>query len=393
MRVLARQILALLLIGCAGVAVGQEAPELPPIPVSTEEQSAATTTYRTGSGETRIVRSGETLMSIARDWSTQTGTSLAQTMISIYRTNPEAFGRDMSDMQRGATLRLPTAEAIRSVPAGEATAEVSRELGIWRTQNAPRLRLVAPPTDAQQLDTPAPARAPPVAAPAVVTPAPRSLPQSPPSGTSVVESPVSLPTTTIESLEERLLLIEQQLAENRKLLEQRSQELRALQQRAAQAESWQSTLASLWWLSPIFIVLTLVLAIALWWRGRRTVEPAHAPVQQAAAAAPNPPSPGLVRSEPEFGPPIVAAKPVPQIKASEIDDVLLQPLAPSLDPLDLEGDPPPLNDATSMIDLARAYIEMGDYTAALGELQSALKVGDEAQRIEALRLLDSLPKS
>jgi FimV-like protein len=197
----------------------------------------------------------------------------------------------------------------------------------------------------------------------------------------------------IESLEERLLLIEQQLAENRKLLEQRSQELRALQQRAAQAESWQSTLASLWWLSPIFIVITLVLAIALWWRGRRTAEPDNAPVQQAAAAAPNPPSPGLVRSEPEFGPPIVAAKPVPQIKATEIDDVLLQPLAPSLDPLDLEGDPPPLNDATSMIDLARAYIEMGDYTAALSELQSALKVGDEAQRIEALRLLDSLPKS
>jgi FimV-like protein len=66
---------------------------------------------------------------------------------------------------------------------------------------------------------------------------------------------------------------------------------------------------------------------------------------------------------------------------------------PSLDPLDLEGDPPPLNEAGSMIDLARAYIEMGDYRSALLELQAALKIGDEAQRAEALRLLDSLPKS
>jgi pilus assembly protein FimV len=60
---------------------------------------------------------------------------------------------------------------------------------------------------------------------------------------------------------------------------------------------------------------------------------------------------------------------------------------------DLEGDPPPIEEAGSMIDLARAYIEMGDHNAAMTELQLALKNGNEAQRAEALRLLDSLPKS
>ncbi len=74
-----------------------------------------------------------------------------------------------------------------------------------------------------------------------------------------------------------------------------------------------------------------------------------------------------------------------------IEPTSLDPL--NLDPIDLEGDPPPLNEAGSMIDLARAYIEMGDYRSALLELQAALKIGDEAQRTEALRLLDSLPKS
>jgi len=60
---------------------------------------------------------------------------------------------------------------------------------------------------------------------------------------------------------------------------------------------------------------------------------------------------------------------------------------------DLEGDPPPVDEAGSKINLARAFIEMGHHDAAILELQAALRLGDETQRAEALRLLDSLPKS
>jgi len=60
---------------------------------------------------------------------------------------------------------------------------------------------------------------------------------------------------------------------------------------------------------------------------------------------------------------------------------------------DLEGDPPPVDEAGSKIDLARAFIEMGHHDAAILELQAALRIGDERQRAEAIRLLDSLPKS
>ena len=389
-------LLALVVSAGAPIALGQEPP---PAPV--EKPVPEENIYRTGGGETRLVRTGETLMSIAREWSTTTDTTLAQTMVSIYRNNPEAFGNGMSDMQRGAALRLPTPEQIRAVPAAEAMSEVSRQLNIWRTQ-------VVPPQA-------------PSAAPKIVTPVPAAPVVTPPS-TANVESRVRLiapaqvtpePAIAVTpeaqaliALEQRMARIEAQLAESKRLLEERSQELQRLQARAAQAESWQSTLASLWWLSPIFIVITLVLAMALWLRSRRaetdlsiaqaTVEPA----KEMTFDLP-PIKPAATVSEPVVSPsPIMATDPL--IANDVMPDALMRaptnraaPLIepPSLDPLDLEGDPPPLNEAGSMIDLARAYIEMGDYRSALLELQAALKIGDEVQRAEALRLLDSLPKS
>jgi FimV-like protein len=389
-------LLALVVSAGAPIALGQEPP---PAPV--EKPVPEENIYRTGGGETRLVRTGETLMSIAREWSTTTDTTLAQTMVSIYRNNPEAFGNGMSDMQRGAALRLPTPEQIRAVPAAEAMSEVSRQLNIWRTQ-------VVPPQA-------------PSAAPTIVKPVPAAPVVTPPT-TASVESRVRLiapaqvtpePAIAVTpeaqaliALEQRMARIEAQLAESKRLLEERSQELQRLQARAAQAESWQSTLASLWWLSPIFIVITLVLAMALWLRSRRAetdLSIAQAIVEPAKEMTFDLPpiKPAATVSEP-----VVSSSPVmatdPLIATDVMPDALMRaptnraaPLIepPSLDPLDLEGDPPPLNEAGSMIDLARAYIEMGDYRSALLELQAALKIGDEAQRAEALRLLDSLPKS
>lgn len=60
---------------------------------------------------------------------------------------------------------------------------------------------------------------------------------------------------------------------------------------------------------------------------------------------------------------------------------------------DLEGDPPLLQEARSLIDLARAYVEMGDTSAARQELTRALELGDEAEREEVRRLLDTLPSA
>ena len=394
-------LLALVVSVSVPVSFGQEAPgpEQPPVPV--EKPVPEENIYRTGSGETRLVRTGETLMSIAREWSTTTGTTLAQTMVSIYRNNPEAFGNGMSDMQRGAALRLPSPEQIRAVPAAEAMSEVSRQLNIWRTQVVPPQATSAAPKTV----TPAPAK--PIVSPPTTTSAePRVRLVSPAPVTPEPAIAVTPEAQALIALEQRMARIEAQLAESQRLLQARSQELQQLQARAAQTESWQSTLASLWWLSPIFIAISLVLALALWLRSRRAeraLSIAQAPVEPAKEMTFDLPpiKPAATMSEPVVSPsPVISTDPL--LANDVMPDALMRAPAnraapvvepPSLDPLDLEGDPPPLNEAGSMIDLARAYIEMGDYRSALLELQAALKIGDEAQRAEALRLLDSLPKS
>ncbi|NDB25219.1 MAG: hypothetical protein EB021_07190, partial [Gammaproteobacteria bacterium] len=85
----------------------------------------------------RVVRPGETLMSISREWSAKTGTTLAQTMLGIYRANPQAFGPGgMSELLVNAQLSLPTSEDLRATSASAASSEISRELQIWRTGRA-----------------------------------------------------------------------------------------------------------------------------------------------------------------------------------------------------------------------------------------------------------------
>jgi pilus assembly protein FimV len=115
---------------------------------------------------TRIVRRSETLMSISREWSARTGATLAQTMLGIYRANPEAFGNGMGDMKVGSTLKLPDAATLRAVSNAEANREVGRQLGIWG-QSAPAAGTPAanePAKPAVPVSKPSPAPSP--AAPA-----------------------------------------------------------------------------------------------------------------------------------------------------------------------------------------------------------------------------------
>ena len=66
----------------------------------------------------------------------------------------------------------------------------------------------------------------------------------------------------------------------------------------------------------------------------------------------------------------------------------------SLSPDDMSED---LHDARTMtevgtkLDLARAYVDMGDPAGARSILEEVLDEGDEAQRQQAQQLLDSLP--
>ena len=77
-----------------------------------------------------------------------------------------------------------------------------------------------------------------------------------------------------------------------------------------------------------------------------------------------------------------------------------RPVAPddtptaAIAPEDMSDD---LQDARTMtevgtkLDLARAYVDMGDPSGARSILEEVLDEGDEAQRQQAQQLLDSLP--
>jgi pilus assembly protein FimV len=98
---------------------------------------------------------------------------------------------------------------------------------------------------------------------------------------------------------------------------------------------------------------------------RVRVAPTPAPAVEVAAWSTSAPAPAATPSSTSFG--------------------------ETTDPLeDLEGDPPMPDESGNKLDLARAFIEMGDPAAARIELEQVLVRGDEAQREDARRLLDAL---
>ena len=360
----------------------------------------------------RIVRRNETLMSISREWSATTGVTLPQAMVGIYRANPTAFGPGgMSEMIVGSVLTLPDTAALNATSPAEASNEISRTLGIWRTGGAASARLSAPAPGTQTLTT-APAAASKPAPAAASKPAPAASASEPapvaaasaPAPTD--ESPAATPLepATVSPAEPETP--EAKAARLEADLQAAAAEVDALKARLAAAEASSGPVsvnqggcwmvearrwaAEAWWSIPALLLISLVLLIAFLVRGRRRVEAEEAAPRQEmtydlpplkAAEDADPLMDAPLRAAPERIAPVV----VPSISAT-------RPASPTLDE-DLEGDPPPVDEAGSKINLARAFIEMGQHDAAILELQAALRLGDETQRAEAIRLLDSLPKS
>lgn len=79
-------------------------------------------------GEYGPVASGETLWGIASNWSRGTGLDINKVMIAIQRENPEAFLRDnINLLKRGAILRMPRADDVRNISTSAAINEVSAQ--------------------------------------------------------------------------------------------------------------------------------------------------------------------------------------------------------------------------------------------------------------------------
>jgi FimV-like protein len=382
------------------------------LPSSTPAASSAPTSQQA----VRLVRRNDTLMSISREWSATTGVTLPQAMLGIFRANPSAFGPGgMSEMIVGSVLTLPDAAALNAISPTAASSEVSRTLGIWRTGGAAAARLSAPAPGTQTLTTaptktttPAKPTAAPVPTPTLTpTPAPATTSTPATSSPPAAEAPVATPLAVEPAAPAAPAEPETPEAKAARLeadLQAAAAEVEALKARLAAAEApsgpdavgqvgWMAEArrwaAEAWWSIPALLLISLVLLIAFLVRGRRRAEAAE-PAPRQEMTFDLPPIKAAQDADPLMDTPLRAAS--ERTAPVVVPSISVAPTASPIDE-DLEGDPPPVDEAGSKINLARAFIEMGQHDAAILELQAALRLGDETQRAEAIRLLDSLPKS
>ena len=188
-----------------------------PAPVAT-----APATYR--------VKPSDSLFKIANTLKSTTRASVKQTMLAIYRANPTAFGGDMDLLRAGSVLRIPAPADIQSISDTETATEMksqsqsipkaSEAVAVSAKPNNERLRLVP----AQQ--------------------------SSVASGDQINKPSQAAATSTaaVNSVNDRIKVLEAELAEAKRLIDVKSAELAQIQQQlavtpaeAGAAQSSQST--------------------------------------------------------------------------------------------------------------------------------------------------------
>jgi pilus assembly protein FimV len=200
---------AMLAAGEAPAAAPVAAPTTAPAPAESAPQpqpaapAAAAQAAAPSNGEsTYTVERGDTLYGIAGSIARGDRQAIQRTMIALFRANPEAFNDNINQLRAGAILRVPSAGDIASIESSEAAGEVSRQNAAWRSagggQEAARLKLVTPPEGEA---------------------AGASTPQ--PSG----------------RVEGQINSLEKDIAEQKRLLELRNQELADLQRKLAESRA------------------------------------------------------------------------------------------------------------------------------------------------------------
>lgn len=322
------------------------------------------------------VRRGDTLNRIAEGVAQRSGVTRAQALVGLYQANPEAFGASMNDLRAGAVLRIPDVAELEALPPMLVAREVDRAIKDWRQRGGLPTR-VADPGGRLRLVAPSEVT--------VGTGGGAIVPTGSGAGSAAAGRGA-------ETVEQRLVRIEAELIEKQRLLEVASSQLAELQARAAEAPlaadagalgALRGLLVKAWWLWFLAAAAAAGAAYLVIGARRRAaaaeseldaymrvrVAPTPAPIAEVAAWSTSAAAPAATPS------PTPSPTPI-----GETADLLEDP----------EGDPLMPDESGNKLDLARAFIEMGDVAAARMELEQVLARGDEAQREDARRLLDVL---
>ncbi|MET0987822.1 MAG: FimV/HubP family polar landmark protein [Steroidobacteraceae bacterium] len=159
-------------------------------------------------GSTYTVQRNDTLYRIAQEVRPGPRRVINQTMIALYRANPDAFAGTIHRLKAGSVLRVPETSAIEATDAAEASSEVARQTEAWRAgTDAGHLQLVTPsetPSEKAAQTPTAPATSAPAAPGA--QPSTSKQPSAPASSAPATESkrPVTIPDAGLSQMQERL---------------------------------------------------------------------------------------------------------------------------------------------------------------------------------------------
>lgn len=374
-------------------------PPAPPAPVlATQPQPAPGTDYGP-------VKRGETLSNIAGAMGQGSGYSLDQTMLAVLRANPDAFiGDDINRLKQGAVLRMPGQDELARYDAAQASAMVREQVARWRDARRAQVQPASSATagDGQAAAADASRRV----SQARLEIAPPSASAAQRAGTrsgisaggegEMLRQELQQTQETLAARDQEVVELKARVAELEKLQQQQQQliamkdsDLASAQQALAksnQAATTQpaaapaaatpasSAMPAWWWAVP----LLLALALGGWWWSRRRAQRAPRKVFDAEALASAVP---VVADAPRAEAPAPTPRPAsatgPTWHTGGNGADRIAPLNPA----------PPGHER---IELARAYIDLGDVQTARSLLQEVVASGDPDARGEAARVLQGL---
>lgn len=421
-------------------APAAQAPAPAPAPVAAAEapESAASLAPAAAppAGE-YTVRAGDTLGRIARGL--DLGGNLDQAMLSLLRANPDAFiGGNINLVRQGAVLRMPPADELSRYSAGEAAAMVRAQVAQWREARAARLQ---PQETAGVAAAPAPATS--RGGDAAAASSEARLEIVPPSSGSgeagtrsgiqaggegrmlrqeIQETQETLAARDVEvgELKARVAELEKIQQQQQQLISMKDSALAAARENLAKANTATATPAAprtaegsgpmLW---PWLLAGLALALLAAWWFMRRRGLPSRprlfdsatlaSGMPRAAAAPavrPQPPAAAPVAAPPVAPTPAPApeAAPAPQAEpAPRVPDWTAAPALVGTVPAWKGGAAAPpgfdrgeVLTPARQVELARAYLDLGDDAAARELLREVLDGRDPVAREIAARMLREL---
>ena len=364
------------------------------------------------------VRRGQSLSQVAAPLARAQGYTLDQAMVALLRANPEAFiNGNINLLKQGAVLRVPESAEAQTIREDEAAALVRSQIAEWRRARAPipQPAAVVEPAAAATTAPQAPRTAPVADARLEIAPAAAGTSGSgTQSGVSAggegemlaneqlqqSKEDLAAREAEVQELRSQVAELEKLKAQQEKLLAMKDSDLAAAQQRLAQGNGSEGGVPVWAWAG-----FGLLLVGALAWgfaQRRQRIAPApvprnpvfgHAPADSRAAelAAAMPqaatpeaelaPSPVL---EPAVSVPVAAAptsspKPAPATGPTWHAGGGMAPAAPVTSPQAPAG--------RDRLELAVAYLDLGDVATARDLLNEVAAGHDATARDEALQLL------